>query len=257
MSDEHPTLSRAQMNFERYKARLGFWQAVWGTIISGGVAVAIPAAVDAYKARLELQKSVEDQKLKQKEIDGKILDSHQQYISNFLNTALNQDIEFMIRFSEYFSFVSEPSNREAWERFRSALTARRDNIRDQINSKEIQMGQLRAQRGNLTAQQQMDFSRLERELSWSYAELGYVRRDTNVTAPVATVAATSRDFVSSDSESLFKGMVIDRNRLAAINQTVDRIVAAKDQYEAVETATGIPWFVVGIIHHLDTVGPDH
>jgi hypothetical protein len=100
MSDEHPTLSRAQLNFERYRTRLGFWQVIWGTLISGGVAVAIPAAVDAYKARLEIQKSVEDQKLKAKEIEGKILDSHQQYISNFLNTALNQDIELRIRFSE-------------------------------------------------------------------------------------------------------------------------------------------------------------
>jgi len=68
-------------------------------LISGGIAVAVPAAVDAYKARIELQ-------LKSKEIDGRILDSHRQYISNFLNTALDQDIELRIRFSEYFSFVS-------------------------------------------------------------------------------------------------------------------------------------------------------
>ncbi len=40
--------------------RLGFWQAIWGTLISGGVAVAIPAAVDAYKAQLDLQKAQQD-----------------------------------------------------------------------------------------------------------------------------------------------------------------------------------------------------
>jgi lysozyme family protein len=254
MSDEHPTLSRAQLNFERYRTRLGFWQVIWGTLISGGVAVAIPAAVDAYKARLEIQKSVEDQKLKAKEIEGKILDSHQQYISNFLNTALNQDIELRIRFSEYFAFVSEPSSQTAWEHFRSSLITRRDSIREQINAKEMQLERMRAQRSNLTVEQQIDLSRVERELNWNYAELGYVRRDTNVTAPVATVGAIDRESVSSESESLFKDMVIDRNRLAQINQVVDRIVAAKDRYEAVQTRTGVPWFVVGIIHYLEANG---
>jgi lysozyme family protein len=66
--------------------------------------------------------------------------------------------------------------------------------------------------------------------------------------------AIDRESVSSESESLFKDMVIDRNRLAQINQVVDRIVAAKDRYEAVQTRTGVPWFVVGIIHYLEANG---
>ena len=57
-----------------------------------------------------------------------------------------------------------------------------------------------------------------------------------------------------DSESLFKEMAIDRNRLAEINQSVDRIVASKTRYEAVQTVTGVPWFVVGIIHRRETAG---
>src|SRR2546430_15828219 len=93
-------LQKRELELRWYQARLGFWQAIWGTLITGGVAVAIPAGVDAYKAGLEVQKAKEEQKLKEKEIalkdkelEGKVLDSHQTYISNFLNTALNQDIE--------------------------------------------------------------------------------------------------------------------------------------------------------------------
>src|SRR5262245_58611966 len=233
MPDEPSVTARDQLNFERYRTRLGFWQAIWGTLISGGIAVAIPAAVDAYKARIELQ-------LKSKEIEGKILDSHQQYISNFLNTALNQDIELRIRFSEYFSFVSDAQNRVGWNLYRESLVTRRDAIRGEINSKEMQLEQLRARRNSLTAPEQSNLAKLERELSWSYAEVGYVRRDSNVTAPAATAAvALDKASIVNDSETLFKDVVVDRNRLSQVNRVVDRIVAAKEQYEPVETATGI------------------
>ena len=108
MPDDAPKpLSRGPLNLERYRARLGFWQAVWGTLITGGVAVAIPAGIEAYKAYLDIHKTKGEVRLKDKEIEGKILDTHQMYISNFLNTASNQDIELRLRFSEYFSFVSD------------------------------------------------------------------------------------------------------------------------------------------------------
>jgi lysozyme family protein len=255
MPEKHPETTVAQLNLEKYKTRLGFWQAVWGTLISGGIAVAIPAAVDAYKARLELQKSMEDQKLKDKEIQLRILDSHQQYIANFLNTALNQDIELRIRFAEYFSFVSDPSYRPVWETFRSSLVSRRNDIRDQINSKEMQLDQLRARRASLTLQQQIDFAKLERELSWINGEVGYVRRDSNVTAAaVPTAGSTDKDSVTGESEKLFQDMIINPKHLTFLNQKVDLIVALKEHYDAVQSATGVPWYVVAIVHHADASG---
>jgi hypothetical protein len=68
MSDSPPKADRALLNLQRYQARLGFWQAIWGTLITGGIAVAIPAGVDAYKASLEVAKTKEEEKLKEKEI---------------------------------------------------------------------------------------------------------------------------------------------------------------------------------------------
>src|SRR5262249_25174648 len=152
MSDSTP--NAGLLSLDRYRARLGFWQAIWGTLITGGVAVAIPAAVDAYKARLEIQKAQEEIKLK-------LLDSHQQYISNFLNTALNQDIELRLRFSEYFSYVSDLENGKQWQKFNAALGTRRDRIRSDINSKEMQVERLRASRASLSVQEQIDLARLE------------------------------------------------------------------------------------------------
>ena len=99
-------LQRGELRLRGYQARLGFWQALWGTIITGGVAVAIPAAVDSYKAYQERRLKEQDIALKDKELQGKILDSHQLYISNFLSTALNQDIELRIRFAEYFIAIA-------------------------------------------------------------------------------------------------------------------------------------------------------
>jgi len=102
----------------------------------------------------------------------------------------------------------------------------------------------------------IELTRLERELNWSYAELGYVRRDSNVTAPPAAgpAAAIDRQSVSAESEILFKDMALDQSRLSLINQLVDRIAAAKDRYETVQANTGVPWFVVGILHQLEVNG---
>jgi hypothetical protein len=122
--------------------------------------------------------------LKDKELESKIL--HQSYISNFLTTALNQDIELRIRFAEYFSHVSDPRHREGWEKFHSGLVNRRNEIRNDINLREVQFDKLRAKQAPLSIEEQTQRARLERELGWNYAELGYVRKDSNVTAPVSS-----------------------------------------------------------------------
>jgi lysozyme family protein len=252
------------LGLERYRARLGFWQAIWATLITGGVAVAIPAAVETYKARLDRDKAREERILKEKEIElkgkeieGKLIDSHQQYISNFLTTALNQDIELRIRFSEYFSYVSD-SSRDGWKNFRERLEQRREDTRSQIHQKEKDLAQLRTSSNKLTVEQQTNLEKLERELNWLYAELGYVRKDSNVSAPAVTPTSVTTDPVSiiSENEEIFRGMTIDPRRAGNIDDIVGRIVAteARKQYEAVEQATGVPWFAVGIYHHLEAGG---
>jgi lysozyme family protein len=54
----------------------------------------------------------------------------------------------------------------------------------------------------------------------------------------------------------FSAVTIDPRRTSNIDDIVGRIVAteARKQYEAVERVTGVPWFAVGIYHHLEADG---
>jgi len=51
--------------------------------------------------------------------------------------------------------------------------------------------------------------------------------------------------------ALFASCVIDPAKLSAIDATIARITVHGDRYKAVETASGVPWFVVALIHNLE------
>jgi lysozyme family protein len=246
--------TRTSVSLERYRMRLGFWQAIWGTLISGGVAVAIPAAVDAYKARLDLQKAQQEVELKQKEIESKAQDLHQTYISKFLDTALNQDIELRLRLSEYFSYVSEQESREQWRKYHEELEKRRDAIRTSINQKEMRAAQLSVVT-NPGSEEQIEQLQLKRELGWNYAEVGYARQDSNITIPGLSnfPPATRIDSktVSAENERLFSQAIVDPTRTSELERAVNLIKANKARYQTVEAATNVPWFVVALVHFAD------
>jgi hypothetical protein len=155
--------------FRWYQARLGFWQAIWVTLITGGRAVASPGAVEAYKI-------FQERKLKELELAGKRLEFDQQYVSNFLNIALNPDVEARIRFSQYFSFVASEQYRDAWKGYLKAVKDRRDELFEEINKKQVQLEHLRA-KTELTVDEQSQLNTLERELGWRETELGRVNRE--------------------------------------------------------------------------------
>jgi lysozyme len=160
---------------ERYRLRLGFWQAVWGTLITGGVAVAIPVGVEAFKIHSE-------EALKQTELILKDRESNEKNISSFLNTALNQDIELRIRFAEYLSFVSNDEKKKDWLALLKSLRTRREQAREEINAKQERVLRL-GSNPYPTINEQIELARAKRELEWNYAEVGYAQHDTNVTAP--------------------------------------------------------------------------
>jgi hypothetical protein len=191
---------QGDMALRWYQTKLGFWQAIWGTLITGGLAVAIPAGVETYKIYQEqklkqYEISVKDRELslKDKELQGKIQDTDQLYISKFLDTALTPDIEARIRFSMYFSYVSGERYREGWEKFRKALVDRREQLKSEINSKSEQFDKLKTKASEcprnlpsegaskpcdssmiLTVEEQAMYAKLRRELEWDFAEFGSV-----------------------------------------------------------------------------------
>jgi hypothetical protein len=182
MNDMDRTPSSGQPETQEYRlkwyqARLGFWQAIWGTIITGGVAVAIPAAVEVYKVRAEREKVQQESILKQQEVEIKKLEvqlkqqaEHATYISQFLSQALNQDIELRLRFAEYFSFLSSGDEQKGWTRFRDDLLKKKQDIRTEIDT--LEQDYYGASTGD--GYDELARATIKRKLDWAYREIGYV-----------------------------------------------------------------------------------
>ena len=93
-----------------------------------------------------------------------------------MEKAINQDIELRIRLAEYFAFTSVGSFQLGWKEYRKALITHRDAIRKDIDQMETEWQQRVGRSGAET-------DRLERNLSWKYTEVGYVKRDRGACRP--------------------------------------------------------------------------
>ena len=155
-----------------YQARLGFWQAIWVTLMTAGLAAAIPGAVEVYKNRQETKLKEIELKLKEEENEGKRIQFDQQYVSKFVDQALAPDVERRIRLGQYFSFVASEKYREGWGNYFKAVASERTTVRDDINTKQAELRQLKA-KPELNADEVNRLDRLQRELHWLNLELGY------------------------------------------------------------------------------------
>ncbi len=55
----------------------------------------------------------------------------------------------------------------------------------------------------------------------------------------------------ADYARLYASMEVRASKAGDINATADRIVSNKERYQAVESATKVPWYVVGLIHAME------
>lgn len=169
-------LNLAQIDLRRYEARLGVWKVVLGSFIVGLAGIIIPAAINLTtlffeswreEARFELEKQT----------------AHQQYIKDFFDTAVNQDVELRIRFANYFANLSDGSQQALWREYFEQLVSERNASRDKINALEARLVAL--QKVEQTAENVTKLDRIVRELNWTYAEIGYVPLDRSVVQVVA------------------------------------------------------------------------
>jgi lysozyme family protein len=56
------------------------------------------------------------------------------------------------------------------------------------------------------------------------------------------------DQLEAEYAALIAAMTVAADKAAAVGAIARRLVAAKARYQAVERATGVPWFVVAVIH---------
>ncbi len=57
--------------------------------------------------------------------------------------------------------------------------------------------------------------------------------------------------VAAEYYSLFTSAIVSPLHAGEINSIITQIIAHQDRYEAVERATGVPWFVIAIIHNME------
>ena len=136
--------AKTSIVLELYKTTLEHRAKLVSIIMASGIAVAIPAAVDAYKARLEAyskDKSLEiervirdrETQLKDKEQKLKELEFRQKSVETFSSTGLQQDIELRIRLAEYFSALSDDDYQKKWIAYRDSLAGRREKSKSLLD----------------------------------------------------------------------------------------------------------------------------
>lgn len=68
------------------------------------------------------------------------------------------------------------------------------------------------------------------------------------------MAALSYTALRTEYATLWDSMVINDRLRETIERQAKRIIANRSRYEPVEAATGVPWFVIGIIHIMECGG---
>lgn len=157
---------------ERYRIRYNFYKIIFGTAVVGLASVLVPGAVEFWQL-------IFDNRHKKVEIELAQISNHQDYVKEFLDTALNQDIELRIRFAGYFAHVAAPPFKEDWLAFHDALVRVRNKTRSEIHERESAIRVAMAN-DHPEIEEQIKIAQLERELEWRYREVGYVPKNRSV-----------------------------------------------------------------------------
>jgi hypothetical protein len=160
-----------KFTLERYKARLDYRKFILGSVFVALALAAIPPLFQLATAVLEYTKSNADRSAKQQAL-------REDYNKDFINNALNQDIELRIRFAQYLANVSSEPYRQDWLRYHEELKAGRDTIRVEIDKLEARWRMLSGAKDR----DEIEIAKLERNLDWAYKEVGYVAKNRSAVA---------------------------------------------------------------------------
>jgi hypothetical protein len=173
MASTHPEIRVQELELQRYKATLDFRRSI---IIGGFVALAIALIPPLFQLASGYIKhrEFEDQLQQdtQSKTVGQVAESQKfrsEYISAFLNQALNEKIELRLRLAEYFGNLAQGDERAAWINYFKELHDRRELIRDQIEGLNRQLATLQKH-----SQSDIEQDRLIRRINWLSEEVGYI-----------------------------------------------------------------------------------
>ena len=183
--------SDSSITLERLKAWLDFWKFIGASVVAAIVVVAIPPFFQLATARLESARKL-------LELDQSKITFHDTYVKDFVEKALNQDIEIRMRLARYFADVSDEEYKKDWESYLDHITKLRDAVREDINKKERQLSSLQFD----TSGDPIEIAELKRELAWKYGELGYSASDRDVVADPRSSQNKAFNLVSSPDKTM-------------------------------------------------------
>lgn len=202
-------LEEKKIALERYKATLNFWKFMGASVFAAIAIAAIPPGFQWATFKLE-----EARKLR--ELQQTQAAFHENYVKDFVEKALNQDIEIRIRLATYFEFVSEASYQPGWAAYLQKIEGMRNTLRTEINHDERQLFEFEQSASGNPA----DIAELKRNLAWKYGELGYSPPD--------------RDVVRDPRAAVFRP-------LTNFNETVFDLVSNTTSIASCLAATGVKY----------------
>ena len=167
-----------KIGLERYKAKLDFWKFLAGSVFAAIAIATIPPSFQLATAYLETAR-------KDRELSQSKATFHDTYIKDFVEKALNQDIEIRLRLAKYFSEVSDESYRAGWKNYLENLTDLRFHLRADINKQEAALYNLIQNSSKDT----VEIKELRRTLAWEYGELGYSEPNRDVVKDPRSLSA--------------------------------------------------------------------
>jgi len=173
-------LEKQKAELEREKNNLDYRKFVLGSVFVALAIAAIPPLFQLATAALEYVKSSADRQAKQQVL-------RDDYNKEFINNALNQDIELRIRFAQYLARVTTEPYRQDWRNYLKDLKEGRDGIRTEIDKMEARWRALSGSHDR----DEIEIARLERNLEWAYKEVGYVAKNRSAVVNPRTPESSS------------------------------------------------------------------
>lgn len=173
-----------EFQIRKYEARMSVLKIGLGTALVGVISVLVPGAVEFWDLRFQTWRE-QEQLAFQREV------AREGSIQNFVELALNEDIEYRLRLAEYFSVVAHETDKPLWEGYYNDLKTRRRDTKAQILKLESQLNQI-AYKPEMerTPEETIAMSTLKLELDWLYGELGRTIRGESV-VPTASEQRTN------------------------------------------------------------------
>lgn len=167
-------LSERDYLLRRFEAVIGFWKVVVGTALVGLASVLIPGAIQFWELQFKERRQEVELNIAQDE-------AQRDTITQFIDFALNEDIELRIRMAEYFGVVTDEPEQSKWKSYYRDLVERRNTLKKDILDRETRRNQIELTPDDARSEEdRVRLVTLRLELAWLYGELGRAIRGESV-----------------------------------------------------------------------------